>query len=843
MKKSVIQHLTALGIFLVITLFYCYPALQGNKLVAGDTIHWMGMSQEARTWYEKTGENPMWSNSMFGGMPTVTHYMRGKTNWIYPIQEFLTDALPSPTFFFLIAMFCFYILMLSWRANRWVAIIGAIAFAFASYNLQIITAGHNTKMFSIGYMPLVLAGMHWIYQKKYLAGAGAALVGLSLMISNAMYQIDYYLFIILLGFGIGYFIQAIKEGTLKAFLVSSAVMLGVGLIAVGPSVDLLMLTKEYTTQTMRGGQSELTIGKTEKKTDGGLDKDYAFAWSQSIGETFTLFVPNLYGGGGQVDVGTGSNYYEALTSIGANEEQATDMSKSASTYWGPQPFLSGPMYIGIIIMMLMVLGLMVIKNNLKWVIFSIGVFGIMLSWGKHFSMLNYFLFDHLPMYNKFRTPNMAMTIPAFMFCLLAIWTLNEIFSDKITKEKLWDALKKSLIITGGIVLFFGIGGRMFLSYKGENDDKLKSQFVQMMGGEKNPQSVVAGTKIYNAIVEDRPSIAMKDSFRSILFLLLAAGILWLYIKNKLAMQKAILAMGLLIAVDLISIGMRYLNADNYKTSDEYEAQFVPRPVDSQILQDKDPYYRVYDLSTDPYNDAMGAYHHKLVGGYHPAKMETFQDLIENQLQPGAKLNGEVLNMLNTKYLIFNAQGNKPMAQPNPNACGNAWFVNNVKVVENADQEMNALNAENLGDTTQVANPFRAKEMAIVQKKHWKEANTTFERDSSSKIALAKYGLNELTFASTNSHNGFAVFADVYYPLGWKAYIDGKETNIVKTNYLLRGLAIPAGNHQIVFKFHPDTYFKWGKVSLISSILILLVLAGGIGLGIRNELKPEDQTTS
>lgn len=219
---------------------------------------------------------------------------------------------------------------------------------------------------------------------------------------------------------------------------------------------------------------------------------------------------------------------------------------------------------------------------------------------------------------------------------------------------------------------------------------------------------MAGTKIYNAIVEDRPSIAMKDSFRSILFLLLAAGILWLYIKNKLAMQKAILAMGLLIAVDLISIGMRYLNADNYKTSDEYEAQFVPRPVDSQILQDKDPYYRVYDLSTDPYNDAMGAYHHKLVGGYHPAKMETFQDLIENQLQPGAKLNGEVLNMLNTKYLIFNAQGNKPMAQPNPNACGNAWFVNNVKVVENADQEMNALNAENLGDTTQVANPFRQK---------------------------------------------------------------------------------------------------------------------------------------
>lgn len=361
----------------------------------------------------------------------------------------------------------------------------------------------------------------------------------------------------------------------------------------------------------------------------------------------------------------------------------------------------------------------------------------------------------------------------------------------------------------------------------------------MMGGEQNPQSVTAATKIYNAIVDDRPSIAMKDSLRSLLFLLLAAGILWLYIKNKLEMQKAILALGIVIAIDLISMGMRYLNADNYRSADEYDAQFVPRPVDNQILQDKDPYYRVYDLSTDPYNDAMGAYHHKLVGGYHPAKMETFQDLIDNQLQPGSKLNGEVLNMLNTKYIIFNAQGGKPAAQPNPNACGNAWFVNTVQLVDNADAEILALNAENIGDTAKMANPFRAKETAIVQKKHWKAGTTTFEKDSSRQIALAKYGLNNLTFASSSSKDGFAVFSDIYYPLGWKAFIDGKEANIVKTNYVLRGLAIPAGNHKIEFVFKPETYFKWGKVSLISSILILLVLLGGLGLGIKNGLKQQE----
>jgi hypothetical protein len=417
MKKSLIQHLIAIVIMIAVAFIYSYPALQGNKLAAGDTIHWMGMSEEARAWYEKTGENPMWSNSMFGGMPTVTHYMRGKTNLIYPIQEALTDMLPLPVPFFLLAMISFYILMMSWRVNRWIAIAGAVAFAFASYNLQIIAAGHNTKMFSIGYMPLVLAGMHWIYNRKYLIGAGAALVGLALMISNAMYQIDYYLMFILVGFGIGYFVQAIKENTLKDFAISTAIMIVVGLVAVGPSLDQLMLTKEYTTTTMRGGQSELTLDKGAKKPDGGLDKEYAFQWSQAIGETFTLLVPNLYGGGSRTDVGTSSSTYEAVSSL-AGEQSAEQFSKNASTYWGPQPFLSGPVYFGAILIFLMVLGLFLIDNRLKWVMLSLGVFGIMLSWGKHFSGLNYFLFDHLPMYNKFRTQVWPWLYPALHFACL-----------------------------------------------------------------------------------------------------------------------------------------------------------------------------------------------------------------------------------------------------------------------------------------------------------------------------------------------------------------------------------------------------------------------------------------
>ena len=834
MKKSIQQHLIALGVFLVIALIYGLPALQGNKLAAGDTVHWMGMSQEARSWYEKTGENPMWSNSMFGGMPTVTHYMRGKTNLIYPVQDAISAILPVPINFFFLAMVCFYILMMSWKIDRRLAIAGAIAYAFASYNLQIIAAGHNTKMFSIAYMPLVLAGMHWIYNRNWLSGAGAALLGLALMISNAMYQIDYYLLFILAGFAIMYGVQALREKTLGDFIKASGIMLAVGLIAVGPSLDQLMFTKEYTSQTMRGGQSELTIGKKETKKDGGLDKDYAFAWSQGIGETFTLLVPNLYGGGNRTDIGTGSKTYEVLQSMGVGEEGAEQFVKGAPTYWGPQPFLAGPNYLGILVVLLAVLGLFTLRSRFKWAMLAIAVFGVMLSWGKHFSGLNYFLFDYLPMYNKFRTPSMSMVIPALMLCLLALWALHDfIFTERTENERL-AALKKTVIGVGGLCVLLGIGGSMFLSFKGENDDKLKGQMVQMLGGNEQ-----AGTQLFNALVDDRPSLAMHDAFRSLVFILLGAALLWLFIKKRVQAHQVAWGFAVLMALDVVSIGWRYLNNDNYQPTEEFEAQFNPRPVDQQILQDPDPYYRVFDLSVDPFNDANGAYHHKLVGGYHPAKMERYQDLIDNHLS-GNKINGEVLNMLNTKYIVFNGN-NGPQAQPNPEACGNAWFVSNVKVVKNADEAMMALNAKSIGDTANVVNGFKAREMAIVQEKDWTAVNATqFVRDSAAGIQLKQYGLNSLQFTSNNSQAGFAVFADVYYPLGWKAIVDGKETPIVATNYVLRGLMLPAGQHTIEFKFQPETYFKWGTPTMAASVLIWLVIVAGVGLGIRNARKPEEK---
>ncbi len=832
-KKSVIQHSIIIAIFFAIALLYSYPIFQGNQLNAGDSMHWRAMSEEARAWSEKTGENPLWSNSMFGGMPTYTHYTKGKSNIYLPVQWKLMDILPVPAFFFLLSMICFYVLMCSWKINRWIGLIAAIAYAFASYNIQIIAAGHNTKMLNIGYLPLALAGMHYVYNKKYLLGAGLALLSITMMVSNMMYQIDYYLAIIMVFFGIGYFMQALKENKIKDFVIASVIMLGVGVLSIGPSLDLFLVNKEYAKYTMRGGQSEITMGQKEKKTTGGLNKDYAFQWSQGIGETFTLLVPNLYGGGGQTDVGTGSHVYETLTSLGVGEEGAEQFSKNADTYWGPQPFLSGPFYFGAIIIFLFVLGLFVIKNNFKWVMTAVAALGIMMSWGKHFSALNYFLFDTLPFFNNFRTPNMVMVIPGVMMCILAFWALNEIISEKIDGKELMKQLKKTVIIVGGLCLLLGVGGRMFLSFKGENDEQMKSRMIRQLGNNEQ-----AGTQLYNAIVEDRPAIAMKDGIRSLLFILLAAAVLWLFAQKKLSMKMSLAAIGLLISVDLLGIGMRYIGEDNYVLKEDFEAQFNPRPVDQQLKQDPDPYFRVYDLTKDPYNEAMQAFHNKCVGGYHPAKMETYQDLINFHLSSG-KMNGQVLDMLNTKYIIYSGQDQQAAIQPNPAACGNAWFVNNVKVVNNADEEMMGMTAENFGDTAKTANPWRANETAIVQKKHWKQNVTTFEKDSSSKVQLTKYGLNSLSFASSNTKDGFAVFSDIYYPAGWKAYVDGKESEIVKTNYLLRGLYLPAGNHSIEFKFHPETYFKWNNVSLISSILILLVLIGGLGISLKNGLKNEE----
>ncbi len=814
-------HLLALGIFIVVAVIFCYPALQGKVLNQHDYISWKSMTKEASDYYEKTGDVPKWSNSMFGGMPTYTTYLPGKSNFVFGLQVGINAIFSKPINFFLLSMIGFYLLMLALEVTPWIAIIAAIAASFASYNPIIIGAGHETKMFSIAYIPMVLAGIIWTYKGKRALGILVYTIAIALLFSNSHYQMIYYTLIVILCLGISALIGAVKRGTVPDFIKSTIMLVVIGVLGVLPTAIGMLTTKEYSKSTMRGGESELTINKKEKKTNGGLDRDYAFQWSNSIGETFCILVPRLYGGSSSESLGAGSHTYETLTSMGVPEQSAEAFSENLPLYWGPQPFLSGPVYFGAIVCFLLVLSLFVIRSRNKWWLFIAGVIAIVLSWGKHFG-LNDFLFDHLPMYNKFRTPSMALAISQITFTALGFWGLYVFITEKTDTAKLLKQLRNSVIITAGLALVLGVGIGFTTNMTGEKDKQTQAMLAQQTGNEQS-----AG-KLMSAIREDRSSAAQHDAMRSALLIILAGGILYAFAQKKVNGTVALVVLGALVTFDNMGVGMRYLNEKNYVEESDFEANFQPRPVDLQIMQDKDPYYRVFDLTKDTYNDAVQAYFHKSVGGYHPAKMEIFQDLINVQLFPQAgKLNKEVLNMLNTKYIVFNA-GNQPAAQPNPEANGNAWFVNNIKWVNSADDEMNALNAENLGDTAAVPNAFRSKETAVVRGDFKKDiANEQIGKDSSAYIRLTKYGLNDLAFESNNSANGFGVFSDIYYNLGWKAYIDGKEAPIVRTDYVLRGLYIPAGKHEIKFEFKPASYDLGVKLSYFGSFSLVLVILGSL----------------
>lgn len=796
--KKYTPHLLIVGAFILLALIYAYPALSGKELVAGDNISWQGMSHEAAQEHARTGEPVLWTNSMFGGMPTYTFYLGKTANYIGGIESTIQTLLPKPAYFFFIAMLSFFILMNVLGVNRWLSAIGALAYAFSTYNPIIIAAGHDTKMLSLGYMPAVIAGVLLIYRSRWLSGMALAGIAFALMFQNQHVQILFYMFIILLAMVMGLLYIAIREGKIKNFIIASLLSLVALGLGAGPSMPGFLSTLQYSKMSMRGGTSELTFGHDKDKKTGGLDKEYAFRWSNSIGETFCILVPYLYGGGSGEDA---SHAPATSDAIGGRAEQLP-------TYWGPQPFLSGPVYFGAIICFLFVLGLMVIRSPHKWWIAAVSLLAIMMSWGNHFAAFNYWIFDHIPVMNKLRTPSMVLIIPEFLFPLVAVWGIQDIMKDYSSPEmrlELWKKVKIAAGITGGLALVLGLGGSMFFDFTNATKD---AQYKDILPYLK----------------EDRAAMARNSGLMSAFYIALATGLIWGFLKNKIKATYLMAGLGILIFIDLVPTAWRYLNDKNYSDTDTYSEHFQPRPVDAQIMQDKDPYYRVLDLTKDVYNDASQAYFHKAVGGYNPAKMEIYQDLIDVHMN-GQSFNSQVLDMLNTKYFIVpNGQQGGAQVIPNPSANGNAWFVSNIKPVATADEEILSMNAPKLGDTAQNTGDWNSKETAIVRNTFSKEiAGLQPGRDSSAFVKLDKYGLNEISYKSSNSKEGLAVFSDIWYPLGWKAYVDGKETPIIRADYVLRALRLPAGQHEIVFKFHPDVFYKGNKVAGVSSFLLYLLL--------------------
>ncbi|MEA5259142.1 hypothetical protein VB264_15200 [Arcicella aquatica] len=807
--KKFLPHLYAVIAFVVLAGIYASPALQGKKLKQHDITMSLASSHESTEFTKATGIVPWWTNSMFGGMPAYMIHGAYPNSIGSTIGGDVMGFLPLPINVIFLEMLGMYILLIVLGANTWQSIIGAIGYAFCTLNMVILPAGHTSKAIALAYAPMIAAGAVLCFRGKYLLGGALTALFMSLEIYANHVQITYYFALLLFGYVIVEIINHVKQGKIKS-LVFALLALGLGsFVGVANHTMRLWNNYEYSKETIRG-KSELT-SNTESK--GGLDRDYAFSYSYGIGETGTLLIPNFYGGtmGGTLG-GKKSETLKAMVNAGIPEENALPFTERGPAYWGDQPNVGGPVYAGAIICFLFALGAFLVRGSLKWWLVGTAVFFTMLAWGKNFPLLNYPMFDYFPMFNKFRAITMILSLTQLAMVILGVLALKQISDNKPTFETIKKPLIYGLALTAGLCVIFALVPSLFFSFKSLSDEGMQ------ITGDKGVDA-----QILRGIVQDRESLMRSDAFRSLAFILLAAGLIWAWVSGKIKEGIFYPVLILLIVVDLFGVDKRYFNNDNFVSNSEYEELFTPTAADEQILKDKS-IYRVFDAAAAGgfSSDAKASYYHQSIGGYHGAKLRRYSEIIENQI---AKNNMQVLNMLNTKYFIMpNQQTGQPVAQQNPEACGNAWFVNSFKIVANADEEMKALDK------------FEPKDIAFIDKRFADQvANLKIQPDSAvNKIVLTSYKPNALTYQSDAKTEQLAVFSEIFYRgnIDWKAYIDGQYKPHLRADYILRAMVVPAGKHTIEFKFEPESVKKGGTVDLIMSIVLVSVL----GLAIFFEVK-------
>lgn len=821
---SIGKHVAALILFLVLSLVYFSPAVFDGKVIRqGDNIKAAGQGGSQVDKYAKTaepGEFSIWSDAMFSGMPYGPGY--GNPAPELPSYSIVDNMLKQPGYFHAAMIFtglvCFYLLMCIMGVSWWLAIAGAIAFAFASYNIIIIEAGHIVKAYVIAYMPVTLAGMFLLFKRKWLWGAVLFLLGVAFSLANGHIQITYYLVLLCLFIYLGYSIKMIREKLTADWLKTSLIMLACVILAVLPNAKHMYSNWDLGEHSIRGA-SELTpkpdeTGKVEKASS-GLDKDYAFQWSYGWKELLTVLVPDVYGGSSGGTLDSSSELYKELKKNGAQVGKEVQ----TYTYWGDKIFTSGPVYFGALVCFLFVLGMFVIRNPMKWWLLAGSVFLTFLALGRNFDAFNDIMFHYLPLYNKFRTVEMALVIPGLVFPIVAIWGLKEILAEKVEEARLKKGFLWSLGITGGICLLLWVMPSMLLDFRSAYDAQFQSQVPEWY---------------YTALLMDRASLASADALRSLIFILLGAALLvWFWkSKNKKSTGMFVSAgIALLILVDLWTVDRRYLNDSNY-VKEKPQETYKESVADREIFKDTDESFRVFGLN-NPWQETTVSYFHHSIGGYHAVKLRRYQELIDHRLDieyrniVGALQKAQSvddiysvlaaspsLNMLNTRYIIYN-----PDQAPirNPYAFGNAWFVDKVDIVENADAEIEALNT---------INPLQT---AVVDKRFAKELEGfTPHKDSTASIVLEKYRPSRLTYKAKADSEQLAVFSEIYYQPGWKAFVDGKEVPHFRVDWILRGMLIPAGEHTVVFEFYPDTYVLAANISAYSSFLILLLLIVAVG---------------
>jgi hypothetical protein len=791
--KKAAPYVIAIVAFILISVAYFSPILEGKKIFQSDIMHFTGMAKAINDFRSENDAEPYWTNAAFGGMPTYNLSVLYPNDYVKKLDGFLR-FLPRPADYLFLYFLGFFILLSVLKVEYKLAILGALAFGFSTYFIIILGVGHNSKAHAIAYMPMVLAGILLVLQRNYLWGFLLTAVAMSLEIKASHPQMTYYLFFAVLILGVFYLIEAFKEKQLPAFFKSIAILVVAVVLAIGTNATSLLATKEYVSHSTRG-KSELTINPdgSPKEASSGLSKEYITDYSYGMLETFNLFIPRFMGGGNYENVGMDSNIYNFLKDK-TDPRQAKEFAEYAPMYWGKQPIVEAPAYLGAVLVFLFVLGIFLVKGKLKYWLVGVVVFSILLSWGKNLNFLTNFFIDYVPMYNKFRAVSSIQVIAELAVPLLGILALNEFFNKTTTAEIKLNALKNSFFITGGIALIFTFFGTSLFDFEGLRD----ASYDQMLPG------------FLENIIADRKAIFFSDSLRTLIFVVISAGVLWLFLKEKLNKNYAIIVLGAIILFDLVSVDKRYVNNADFQNAREIEKPFAPSEIDREILKDKS-HYRVANFIVDPMNDGSTSYFHNSIGGYHAAKMERYQELFDFQV---SKNNIEVLNMLNTKYFVFEDGSQRETVQQNPSPNGNAWLVTTIKIVENANEEILALDS------------LKTKTEAVIDRRFVSEGfKTNYQKDSTATIQLASYALNIMVYDFNASTNQFAVFSEIYYKDGWNAYVDGKLTPHYRVNFVLRGLEIPKGNHKIEFKFEPTVVKKGTTIALISYGLLLVIFAG------------------
>ncbi|MDG1729250.1 MAG: YfhO family protein [Algibacter sp.] len=805
--KKLLPHVLVLLGFVIISLAYFNPVLKGKAIYQNDIVQYIGMSKQQTDFKAETGEETYWTNSTFGGMPTYQLGARYPHNYIKKIDLALR-FLPRPADYLFLYLLSFYVFLLVLKVDFKLAALGALAFGFSTYLIIILGVGHNSKAHAIAYMPLVLSGILLVFQKRYIVGFLLTTIAMGLELVANHFQMTYYLMFLVIVLGIAYLVDAYKKQMLPHYFKSIGVLVAAVALSIALNATNFLATKEYVKESKRS-KSELTINpdRSPKEISNGLDRDYITQFSYGITETFNLFIPRFTGGGNAEDVGKDSATYEAYRKLGATTTQAAQEAKRAPTYWGDQPIVEAPAYVGAVILFLFVFALFLVKGRLKWWLVGGTILSLLLSYGKNLGFLTDFFIDYVPLYNKFRAVSSIQVILELCIPALAVFGLVRLFNDFEKKEDKLKALKYTVIITSGITLVFLFFKSSLFDFVGVNDGYYRQSY---------------GQDFVDALKTDRKTLFTQDAFRTLVLVLLSAGAIYFFLKEKLKEKWVIVAFTALMLFDLVGVDRRYVNNDDFVSGVKMSKPFQASEVDKFILNDKS-HFRVFDLVSGP---SKPSYYHNSLNGYNAAELRRYREVFDFYI---AQNNISVLNMLNTKYIVAQDEKGNAFPYENETANGNAWFVKSLKKVDSATEEIKALDSLDSKNKA-VYSPHKALE-------YFKNIKNDYVVDSLSTIKLTEFKPNYLKYQSNNINKGFAVFSEIYYPDGWKIFIDNEEVNHMRVNYILRGMEVPAGKHTIEFKFDPDVVKTGSKITLASSILLGLLLLSGLFYEFKRNNKP------